>query len=71
MKIPDTSKLVTKADNDTKITEIEDKIPRITDLATTAALKAVENKMSHVINLIKKRLMMQKTKDIKKVFYLV
>ena len=71
MKIPDTSELVTKADNDTKITEIEDKIPRITDLATTAALKAVENKMSHVINLIKKRLMMQKTKDIKKVFYLV
>ena len=71
MKIPDTSELVTKADNDTKITEIEDKIPRITDLATTAALKAVENKMSHVINLTKKRLMMQKTKDIKKVFYLV
>ena len=71
MKIPDTSELVTKADNDTKITEIEDKIPRITDLATTAALKAVENKMSHVINLIKKRIMMQKTKDIKKVFYLV
>ena len=71
MKIPDTSELVTKADNDTKITEIEDKIPHITDLATTAALKAVENKISHVINLIKKRIMMQKTKDIEKVFYLV
>ena len=71
MKIPDTSKLVTKADNDTKITEIEDKIPRITDLATTAILKAVENKIPHVINLIKKRIMMQKTKDIEKVFYLV
>ena len=71
MKIPDTSELVTKADNDTKITEIEDKIPRITDLATTAILKAVENKIPHVINLIKKRIMMQKTKDIEKVFYLV
>ena len=55
MKIPDTSELVTKADNDTKITEIKDKIPRITDLATTAALKAVENKIPHVINLIKKQ----------------
>ena len=71
MKIPDTSELVTKADNDTKITEVEDKIPHITDLATTAALKAVENKISHVINLIKERIMMQKTKDIEKVFYLV
>lgn len=34
---------------------MEDKITSITDLATTAALKAVENKISHVINLIKKK----------------
>ena len=39
----DTIKLVNKTDYDAKIKDIEDKISSITDLATTAALTAVEN----------------------------
>ena len=36
-----------------------DKLPFITGLATTAALIAVENKKSNVINIVKKQIMMQ------------
>ena len=34
--------------------DVEDKIPSITNLATTAALTAVENKIPNVSNLAKK-----------------
>ena len=44
-KIPDVSSLVKKTNFDTKVTEIEGKIPSITGLATSSALTAVENKM--------------------------
>ena len=44
-KIPDASELVKVADCNPKITEIECKIPSITDLAATAALNTVENKI--------------------------
>ena len=44
-KIPNTSGFVKKADHNAKIAEMEGKIPSITDLDTTAALTAVENKM--------------------------
>ena len=44
-KIPDASELVKVADCNPKITEIECKISSITDLATTAALNTVENKI--------------------------
>ena len=37
-----------------KIKNIEDKIPDITNLATTTALTAVENKIPNVSNLVKK-----------------
>ena len=43
-----------KKDYNAKIYEIEDKIPSITGLATTAALTAVENKIPDIINLVKK-----------------
>ena len=43
-----------KADYNAKNTEIEGKIHSITDLATTAALTAVENEIPDVSNLIKK-----------------
>ena len=36
------------------ITEIESKIPSITGLAATAALNSVENKMTNIIDLVKK-----------------
>ena len=42
------------------ITEIEDKIPSITGLATTAALNAAENKIPNVSNVVKKK---KKKKD--------
>ena len=44
-----------KKDYNAKIYEIEDKIPSITGLATTAALTAVENKIPDIINLVKKK----------------
>ena len=53
-KILDASGLVLKTDYNAKITDIEGKIPSITSLATTAALNAVNDKMSNVCNLLKK-----------------
>ena len=53
-KIPDTGGLVKKTDYDTKITDLDYEIPSITDLATTAALNAVDNRISDVSNLVEK-----------------
>ena len=46
--------LLRKTDYNAKITEIEGKIPDISNLATKAALTDVENKIPSVSNLIKK-----------------
>ena len=43
--MPDTSGLVKKTDYNAKITEIEGKIPNISNLATKNALTNVEKKM--------------------------
>ena len=43
-----------KETNYTKITELENKIPDITNLATKTALTAIEHKMPSVSNLVKK-----------------
>ena len=53
-KIPDTSRLVKMTDYNTKITEIEGKIPDFSNLATKTALATVENKIPDVSSLIKK-----------------
>ena len=53
-KIPDANSLVKKTDLNAKITEIENKIPCITGLATNSALTAVENKIPDVSSLVKK-----------------
>ena len=50
----DTSGLVKKTDYNTKITEIEGKIPDISGLATKTALTTVENKISSITGLVKK-----------------
>ena len=53
--------LLRKTDYNSKIIEIEGKIPNITGLATTAALTAVENEIPDVNNLVKeKQIMTQK-----------
>ena len=54
VNVIDTSGLVKKTDYDNKITEIEDKIPRITGLVTTAALNAVMNEITNVSDLVKR-----------------
>ena len=54
-KIPDVSGLVKKIDYNSKITEIEGKIPSISGLATNSALNAVENKIPNVSGLVKKK----------------
>ena len=50
----DTSGLVKKTDCNTKITEIKDKIPDISGLATKTALTTVENKIPSISNLATK-----------------
>ena len=49
-----------------KITDIEGKIPSIIGLAITAVLTAVENKILSVSDLVKKQIMMQKQKTLRK-----
>ena len=46
--------LLKKTDYNTKITEIEDKIPDISGLATKTALTTVENKIPNISNLATK-----------------
>ena len=53
-EILDASGIVRKTDYNTKITEIERKIPNISSLATNAALTAVENKIPNISSLVKK-----------------
>ena len=53
-KISDTSELVKKLDYNAKISEIENKIPSISGLATNSALTAVENKIRDVSSLVQK-----------------
>ena len=53
-KIADSSKLVKKSDYNAKVSQIEGKIPSISDLVTTSALTAVENKIPSISNLVKK-----------------
>ena len=65
-KIPDTSRLVQKFDYNAKITEIENKIPSITALATTSALIASENKIPDVSSLVKKTDQDTKISEIEK-----
>ena len=50
----DASGLLKKTDYNTKITEIESKIPGISNLATKAALTTVENKIPDISSLVKK-----------------
>ena len=47
--------MVKKTDFDSKISEVEGKIPSITGLATSSALTAVENKIPDVSSLVKKK----------------
>ena len=46
--------MVKKTDFNTKVTEIEGKIPSISSLATNSALTAVEDKIPDVSSLVKK-----------------
>ena len=49
-----TNEVVKKTDYNTKITEIENKIPDTSNLATKTALTSVENKIPDTSNLVKK-----------------
>ena len=46
--------MLKKTDFNTKVTEIDDKIPDISSLATKSALTVVENKIPDVSSLVKK-----------------
>ena len=65
-EVPDTSGLV-KTYYNTKISEIESKIPSINGLATNSALTAVEDKIPNNSNLVtKNQIMTQKLLKLKK-----
>ena len=64
----DTSGLVKKTDYNTKITEIEDKIPDISGLATKTALTTVENEIPSITGLVKKTNYDTKITDIENIF---
>ena len=49
-----TNEVVKKTDYSTKITEIEGKIPDVTNLATKTALTTVENKITNINGLVTK-----------------
>ena len=53
--ILDTSQLVNKTDYSAKVSEIQSKIPSISSLATNSA---VESKITNIINLVKKQIIM-------------
>ena len=58
--------LLKKTNYNTKITELENKIPDISNLATKTALTAVENKIPDVSNLVKKKqIIMLKSQKLK------
>ena len=62
----DASKLVDKTDYNSKIKYIEDKQPSISNLATAAALLAVESDVSNFIDVVKKnQIVMQKQKKLR------
>ena len=48
-----------------KLTELENKIPDISNLATKTALTTVENKMPRISNLVKKQTITQKLLHMK------
>ena len=64
-KISNISEVIRKVDNNTKINEIENKLPSTAGLATNAALTAVENKIPDVSILSKKKIIMQKYQTLK------
>ena len=57
--------LLKKTNYNTKITELENKIPDISNLATKPALTAIENKMPNVSNLVKKQTIILKLQKLK------
>ena len=60
-----TSDFVLKTNYNTKITELENKIPDISNLATKTALTTVENKIPGVSNLVKKQTIIIKLQKLK------
>ena len=60
-KIPDITSLTTNTSLNAKINEVKGEISSITNLAATAALVIVENKIANTNDLVKKKqIMMQK-----------
>ena len=54
-QIPENKELLKKTDYKAKITDIGNKLSRISGLATTVALNAVESKTPNFSNLVKKK----------------
>ena len=59
-KIPDITDLATNTTLNAKINEVKNKVPNITNLAAPVAPTTVENKMSMLVILSEKQIMVQK-----------
>ena len=57
--------LLKKTNYNTKINELENKIPNISNLATKTALTAIENKIPNVSKLVKKQTIILKLQILK------
>ena len=60
-----------KTDFDSKITEVEGKIPNISGLATNSSLTAVENKIPDIASLVTKTLVIELLKINQKTYFLI
>ena len=64
LKIPDISGLLQTSVSNSKITEVENKMPDITNLASKSALTVVENKIADVKNLVTKTKLSNEVKKL-------
>ena len=70
VNVIDTSGLVKKTNYGAEIRDVEDKIPSITALDTTAALTAAENKIPKFSDLVRKADYVAKISDIEKKYFI-
>ena len=70
-KILDITNLATKTILNAKINEFKGGIPNITNLGSKIAVNAIENKISSIINFVKKLPMTQQLKKLKRILRII
>ena len=70
-KLLDITNLATKTILNAKINEFKGGIPNITNLGSKIAVNAIENKISSIINFVKKLPMTQQLKKLKRILRII